>query len=173
MKFISSPSDLERLRQDLIKKRKENKTTIALCAGTGCLACGCEAVASAFRDALKQSGLEEAVELKTTGCHGFCERGPLVVIQPGGIFYQKVRPTDVKLIIDQTIKGNQIIKRLLYRDPQSKQTIVHEADIPFYKKQMRLIFGKNGFMDPTSIDDYIALGGYMSVAKALSQMQPE
>ncbi len=90
-----------------------------------------------------------------------------------GFFIKRFRPSDVRLIIDQTIKGNQIIKRLLYQDPQTKQAITHEADIPFYKKQMRLIFGKNGFMDPTSIDDYIALSGYKSVAKALGQMVPE
>ncbi len=171
--FLTSSEDLRRLREQLARHREENRTTITICAGTGCLACGCEPVTNAFKEALKQSLLEHDVEIKTTGCHGFCERGPLVVIQPGGIFYQKVRPADAKLIVDQTIKGQKLVNRLLYKDPLTKEVIVHEKEIPFYKKQMRLIFGKNGFMDPTSINDYILLGGYQAVARALTAMQPE
>lgn len=171
--FLTSPEDLKTLREQLIRQRQENRTVITVCAGTGCLACGCEAVTSAFKEALKQSLLENDVEIKTTGCHGFCERGPLVVIQPNGIFYQRVKPADTRLIVDQTIKGQKLVNRLLYKDPQTKEVMIHEKDIPFYKKQMRLIFGKNGFMDPTSINDYIALGGYQAAAKALTTMQPE
>jgi NADH-quinone oxidoreductase subunit F len=169
---ISSFTDLEKMRKQIIAQRQENKTIVTICAGTGCQACGCEAVTIAFKEALRQSLLDNDVELKTTGCHGFCERGPLVVIQPRGIFYQRVKPADARLIIDQTIKGSQLVNRLLYRDPQTKQVIAHEKDIPFYKKQMRLIFGKNGYMDPTSINDYVVLGGYQSLAKALT-MKPE
>ncbi|NMC43461.1 MAG: 4Fe-4S binding protein [candidate division Zixibacteria bacterium] len=169
---LASPSALEDFRAQLIKHRQEEKTTITVCSGTGCLACGCEKVSAAMHEALVASHLDTVVELKRTGCHGFCERGPLVVIHPQGIFYQRVKPGDAKLIVDQTIKAGQTVHRLLYTDPQTKQTIMHEADIPFYKKQMRLIFGKNGHMDPTSINDYIALGGYAQVVKALA-MKPE
>jgi len=171
--FLTSSEDLKTLRERLIRQRQEDRTVITVCAGTGCLACGCEAVTSAFKEALKQSLLENDVEIKTTGCHGFCERGPLVVIQPNSIFYQKVKPADARLIVDQTIKGQKLVNRLLYKDPQTKEVMIHEKDIPFYKKQKRLIFGKNGFMDPTSINDYIALGGYQAAAKALTTMQPE
>lgn len=169
---IASAEDLGLLREQLLKQRQESKTIISVCAGTGCLACGCEQVAVAFKDGLSQSHLDGVVEIKTTGCHGFCERGPLVVVQPAGIFYQKVKPADAKLIIDQTIKGGQLIHRLLYRDPQTNEVIQFEKDIPFYQKQLRLIFGKNGHMDPTSINDYIALGGYQAVVKALATMEP-
>jgi NADH-quinone oxidoreductase subunit F len=172
MTLLGSTSALQKLREKLIKQRQENRTIITICAGTGCLACGCESVTSAIRESLVHNHLDKDVELKTTGCHGFCERGPLVVIQPEGIFYQRVKPGDAKLIIDQTIKGGQLVNSLLYKDPQSKQVIVHEKDIPFYKKQMRLIFGKNGHLDPTSIHDYIALGGYQSLIMAL-KMKPE
>ncbi len=170
---LNSPADLEKLREQLVKQREERRTIITVCAGTGCLACGCESVVKAFRAALEESRLEKDVEIKTTGCHGFCERGPLTVIQPDGIFYQRVKPADAKLIVDQTIKGGKLVNKLLYRDPQTKKVIQYERDIPFYKKQMRLIFGKNGFMDPTSINDYIALGGYAALCKALFTMQPE
>ncbi|MBU1937790.1 SLBB domain-containing protein, partial [bacterium] len=113
------------------------------------------------------------IEIRTTGCHGFCERGPLVVLQPEGIFYQQVKPADAKPIIEQTIQKGEVIEKLLYRDPQTKEVLTHEKDIPFYSKQMRLIFGMNGHMDPTSIHDYIALGGYAALARALLKMQPE
>ncbi len=170
---LSCPADLDDLRTQLVEQRKKGKTIITVCAGTGCLACGCEAVTSVFRDAILQNRLQEDVEIKTTGCHGFCERGPLVVIQPRGIFYQRTKPSDVKAIVDRTIKNGELVKKLLYRNPQTNEVIVHERDIPFYSKQMRLVFGKNGFMDPTAINDYIALGGYRALAKALTTMPPE
>ncbi|MDD5088508.1 MAG: NADH-quinone oxidoreductase subunit NuoF [bacterium] len=169
---LTSPAQLDALRKRLIERRQGNKTIVTICAGTGCLACGCEAVANAFREELKEGRLESIVELRLTGCHGFCERGPLVVIHPDEIFYQKVKPRDVKLIVDQTIKGGKLVNKLLYKDPQTKQVIPHEREIPFYKKQMRLIFGKNGHMDPTAIGDYIVLGGYSALPKAL-RMTPE
>jgi NADH-quinone oxidoreductase subunit F len=170
---LASPEELEELREQLIQHHDANKTVITICAGTGCLACGCEAVRNAFQETLKENLLENDVEIKTTGCHGFCERGPLVVLQPEGIFYQRVRPSDAKLIVDQTIKHGQLVNKLLYRDPQTKKVIQYEREIPFYRKQMRLIFGKNGFMDPHSIHDYIRLGGYAAMNKALFKMQPD
>jgi len=170
---ISSPDEFFQLKEKLIEQRKEGRTIITVCAGTGCLACGCEPVTAAFREAIIESHLENEVEIRTTGCHGFCERGPLVVLQPERTFYQKVKPADTKLIVNQTIKGGQLVKKLMYRDPQTKEYIQFEKDIPFYKKQMRLIFGKNGHMDPTSIHDYFVLGGYQALVKTLSTMQPE
>jgi NADH-quinone oxidoreductase subunit F len=170
---LNSPKELFDLHAKLNADRDPNKVSISICAGTGCLACGCAAVADAFREEIRKDNLESEVEIKTTGCHGFCERGPLVLIQPKGIFYQKLRPSDVKLVVEQTIKGGRLVNRLLYCDPQTKQTIPLAKDIPFYQKQLRLIFGRNGFMDPVKIEDYIALGGYQSLVKALTKMQPE
>jgi NADH:ubiquinone oxidoreductase subunit F (NADH-binding)/(2Fe-2S) ferredoxin len=173
MKFMSSPSDLERLRLDLLKHRQENKTVIAVCAGTGCQACGCEAVLDALKNKLHECGLENAVEIKATGCPGPCEWGPLMTIYPQKIFYVKVSPRDVNLIVDQTIKSNKIVQKLLYKDPISNKIIAHEDDIPFFKKQMRLLIGKNNHIDPTSIHDYILLGGYQSLAKTLKNTPEE
>ncbi|MBU1320400.1 MAG: NAD(P)H-dependent oxidoreductase subunit E [candidate division Zixibacteria bacterium] len=170
---ISSPKELDRFRDRLVKERQQQKTIITVCAGTGCLACGAESVIAAFKDSLRDCRPGDNVQVRTTGCHGFCERGPLVVIQPEGIFYQKVKPVDAKLIVDRTIKDGQLVKKLLYCDPLTDEVIVHEKDIPFYKKQMRLVFGKNGLMDPTSIDDYVALGGYQPLAKTLTTMTPD
>lgn len=170
---LNTPLELNQFREKLVKQRSENKTILTICAGTGCLACGCESVTEAFRAALADARVREAVEIKTTGCHGFCERGPLVVIQPDDIFYQKVKPADAKLIVEQTILGGQLVKKLLYKDPLTKKEIPKERDIPFYKKQQRLIFGLNGYMDPTAINDYLALGGYEALVKALFMMSAD
>ncbi len=173
MKLMSSASDLEKLRLDLLKHRQENKTVVAVCAGTGCLACGCEAVLDALKAKLQECGLENAVEIKATGCPGPCELGPLMTIYPQKIFYVKVSPRDVNLIVDQTIKSNKIVQKLLYKDPISHKIITHEDEIPFFKKQMRLLIGMNNHIDPTSIHDYFLLGGYRSLAKALKNTPEE
>jgi NADH:ubiquinone oxidoreductase subunit F (NADH-binding)/(2Fe-2S) ferredoxin/NAD-dependent dihydropyrimidine dehydrogenase PreA subunit len=170
---ILTPQGLNDYRDQIMASRDPNKMSISVCAGTGCLACGCQAVVNTLRKEIAAAGLEHEVDIKTTGCHGFCERGPLLLINPEGIFYQRVKPADVKLIVDQTVRGGRLVNKLLYRDPQTGEVIKHAEDIPFYKKQMRLIFGRNGQMDPASIEDYIALGGYGPAAKALTRMQPE
>jgi NADH:ubiquinone oxidoreductase subunit F (NADH-binding)/(2Fe-2S) ferredoxin/Fe-S-cluster-containing hydrogenase component 2 len=172
MSVLATPHDLAERRRLLQARTDANHTWIKLCAGTGCLACGCEEVAAAFRDKIHRDGLEDVVHLKLTGCHGFCERGPLVVIRPQGIFYQRVSPDDVPLIIDQTVLHGALVNKLLYQDPTTRKRIEKEGEIPFYRKQMRLILAKNGYMDPTSIDDYLALGGYGAMARALTTMQP-
>jgi len=112
------------------------------------------------------------VDIRATGCHGFCERGPLVVIKPEDIFYQRVRVKDVPEILTETIGKGNVIERMLYSDRASGKKITYEHDVPFYKLQKRLVFGNNGLIDPTSIEDYLAVGGYAALSKAL-QMKPE
>jgi NADH-quinone oxidoreductase subunit F len=170
---LKSPAALEELRGHFQWQRDSHRTIISVCAGTGCQACGCEKVLAALRKKIQESGLSEQVEVKATGCPGPCEWGPLLTIHPDRIFYIKVQPADAARIVDQTIKGGQIIKRLLYRDPVTGETVTHEDEVPFFKKQMRLLIGNNNRIDPTAINDYIALGGYRSVAKALTTMAPE
>jgi NADH-quinone oxidoreductase subunit F len=172
-KRVSSPSELENLRQSILQKRDPNKSCITVCAGTGCRASGAEAVVDAFKDEIERRELQINVELKETGCHGFCERGPLVVIRPKRVFYQRVKPEDVSEIVSETALWGNIIERLLYVDPATGGKIVYEPDVPFYKKQTRTIFGANGEIDPTNIEDYIAVGGYSALSKVLFQMSPE
>jgi NADH-quinone oxidoreductase subunit F len=157
----------------LIQRRDPNKPCIALCGGTGCLASGAREVADVFKEELKKQNVDGKVEFRESGCHGFCERGPLVVIRPKNIFYQRIQPKDVSEIVFKTIKENKIIDRFLYVDPRTKERLVHESDIPFYKLQKRIVFGSNGEIDPTSIEDYIGIGGYAALAKVLSSMSPE
>ncbi len=170
---LNTISDLEHLRESLTQRRDPNKPCIALCGGTGCLASGAREVADVFKEELKKQNVDGKVEFRESGCHGFCERGPLVVIRPKNIFYQRIQPKDVPEIVVKTIKEDKIIDRLLYVDPTTKERLVHESDIPFYKLQKRIVFGSNGEIDPTSIEDYIGIGGYAALAKVLSSMSPE
>jgi len=172
-KRLKSVSELENLRQSILQKRDQSQTCVSVCGGTGCRASGAEAVVDAFLDEIERRELQINIELKETGCHGFCERGPIVVIRPKRIFYQRVKPEDVSEIISETVLQGNIIERLLYVDPVTNEKIVYEPDVPFYKRQTRTIFGANGEIDPTEIDDYIAIGGYSALSKALFQMSPE
>ena len=172
-KRLSSPSELESLRQSIVQKRDPSRPCITVCAGTGCRASGTEAVIEAFKEEIERREIQLDVELKETGCHGFCERGPLVVIRPKKIFYQRVKPEDITEIISETVLNGNIIERLLYVDPATNEKIIYEPDVPFYKRQTRTIFGANGEIDPTEIDDYIAIGGYSALSKVLSHMSPE
>jgi NADH:ubiquinone oxidoreductase subunit F (NADH-binding)/(2Fe-2S) ferredoxin/ferredoxin len=173
MPRINSPAELEALRKGILSKRDPNKPCITLCSGTACHASGSEEVAASIEEEIKKQGLSAKVDFRKTGCHGFCEKGPIIVIRPEKICYLQIEPKDVPEIISQTIKGKKVIERLLYTDPNTNEKIVHEFEIPFYKNQERLVFGSNGEIDPASIDDYLALGGYSALAKALSQMTPE
>lgn len=169
---ILTHKDLVDLREKLSQRRASKITCISLCAGTGCHAAGSEAVRDAFINEIKRRELQTNVELKETGCHGFCEQGPIVVIRPQRIFYRQVKPEDVEEIIDETILKGNIIERLLYVNPVTNEKIAYESSVPFYKKQMRIVFGDNGEIDPTVIEDYIAVGGYSTLGKVLLQMSP-
>ena len=170
---IASVARLEEIRRELEAKGRRYATTISVCAGTGCQAYGCQEAVDAFASELRTRKLDEKVLLRSTGCHGFCEKGPLAVIQPGGVFYQQIKIKDVPDIVEKTIIGGQVIERLLYSEPKTKERIAREADVPFYKFQERIVFGRNGIIDPTSIEDYIAAGGYEALAKAVTTMSPE
>ncbi|MBM4433290.1 MAG: NADH-quinone oxidoreductase subunit F, partial [Chloroflexi bacterium] len=172
-KKLSSPDELEAIRKSIIQSRNPNKLCLTICGGTGCSAYGSEKVAAAFKEEVRQQGFEGKVDIRTTGCHGFCERGPLIVINPQHIFYQRIGVNDVPEIISETIAKGNVIDRLLYTDPATKEKITYEQEVPFYKKQKRLVFGNNGNIDPTSIDDYLAVGGYSALSKALFEMSPE
>ena len=170
---ICSPADLERLRETLVQGRDPDKPCITICAGTGCLAHGCQRLVSAFQEELARHGLTDQVDIRTTGCHGFCERGPVVVIHPEGIFYERMQPQDAAEVVERTIINHEIVERLLYTDPATGEQIVYERDVPFYKHQTRMVMAHNGLIDPTSIEDYISVGGYGALLKALYTMQPD
>jgi NADP-reducing hydrogenase subunit HndC len=170
MSRINSPAELVQFSKGILSKRDPNKPCITLCSGSACLASGSGEVIASLEEEIEKQGLSDEVEIRKTGCHGFCERGPIIVIHPEEISYFQIEPKDVPEIISQTIKEKKVIERLLYVDPSTNEKIIHEAEIPFYKNQERLIFGSNGSIDPKSIHDYLAIGGYSALAKALSEM---
>lgn len=172
MSRIKSLSDLERWRQDILGRQAQYETTVSVCGGTGCQAYDCQKVKVAFQKELKKKKLDTKVFLKITGCPGFCEKGPLVTIQPQNIFYQKVKPLDVPQIISETIEKKMIIEHLLFAETELQQKFTSASDIPFYKPQMRLILSQNEFIDPNRIEDYVALGGYQALAKAFLKITP-
>ena len=167
-------TDAKALRQ-VQDKLKENydpqRKLVTICAGTGCRGYGCIKVKEELEAEIKKQKMD--VEVRATGCFGFCEKGPLIVIHPQKIFYQQVKEKDVADIVTKTVMQGEIIEKLLYRDPVTAESVMKEEDVPFYKKQQRLVFGSNGMIDPTLIESYLAIGGYTSLAKALSEMNPE
>ena len=175
MVALTSPTALDKLHLKLADSYKPDQPCITVCGGTGCRVYGSEKVWEAFRNELASRKVAAQLEMdvKVTGCHGFCEKGPLVVIRPQGIFYSHVRIEDVPEIITETIQGGKLIDRLLYVDPQSGEKIANEEDVPFYKNQYRLILNLNGDLDPLQIDEYIAHGGYGSLARVLAKMSPD
>jgi NADP-reducing hydrogenase subunit HndC len=173
MSQINSPAELEEFRKGILSKRDPNKTCITLCSGSACHASGSKEVALRIEEEIEKQGLSDEVDIRKTGCHGFCERGPIIVIHPDEICYLQIKPEDVPEIVSQTIKEKKVIERLLYTDPGTNEKIVHESEIPFYKNQKRLVFGSNGNIDPKSIDDYLAIDGYSALAKVLFHMTPE
>ncbi|MBI5018091.1 MAG: 4Fe-4S binding protein [Deltaproteobacteria bacterium] len=173
MSRINSPAELEVRRKGILSNRDPQRPRITLCAGSACHASGSGDVAASIEEEIKNQGLVGEVVFRKTGCHGFCERGPIIVIHPDEICYFQIEPNDVPEIIRETIIGKKIIGRLLYVDPSTGEKIVHESQIPFYKHQERLVFGSNGSIDPKSIDDYLAIGGYSALATALFSMSAD
>jgi NADH-quinone oxidoreductase subunit F len=147
------------------------KKFVTICAGTGCRASGSLKVKEALEAEIKKQNMN--VDVLATGCLGFCEKGPMVVVHPDKYFYQHVKVEDVPEIVSKTVAKGEVISRLLYRHPETKKTLFREEDLPFYKKQLRVVFGKNGMIDPAKIDDYFAIDGYQALAKVLSEMTPE
>ncbi len=172
MPRINSPGELEAVRREIESQTHRSKPCVLICAGSGCIASGAADVLAAFVAEIEKQGLAVDVGTKGTGCHGFCERGPVVVLYPEEISYLQVKPEDVPEIVSRTLKEKEIVERLIYVDPATGEKAAHESDIPFYKNQQRHIIGSNIKIDPKSIEDYVALGGYSALAKALCSMTP-
>ncbi len=169
---LVNPHALEEIRNALRRDSALDRPAILVCAGTGCIANGSLKVAEALDAALRASGSAGTVELliKKTGCHGFCEKGPLVVFRPSGTVYTRVKAKDAAEIVEKTVLGNEVLPRFLYRLPGTEQTFEDYDRIPFYSKQQRNVLRNIGRIDPEDIRDYIAHGGYSALAKVLSEM---
>ena len=172
MKVIRSATELADLRAELHKARDERRISIRSCLSTGCRAQKSVKVVAALEEEIRRRGLEEQIAIVRTGCHGFCEMGPIMVVEPQNIFYCHVKPKDVVDILERTALHEEVVERLLWKDQQTGERIIREQDLPIYRKQQKNISYYSGKIDPCSIKDNIAVGGYEALAKALNVMTP-
>ncbi len=173
MERVKNFEQLHQWHQSLLDLQDPQQTTIYLCDGPGCSAYGSGEVYEALLREIEARKLGRQVAIKKTGCHGFCERAPLLVVAPQEIFYQQITPEDVPEIVSETVEKKNIIGRLLYKDPVSGKPYIYSHEVPFYQKQKRLVLGENGRIDPTSLEDYITYQGYGALSKVLAFMTPE
>jgi NADH-quinone oxidoreductase subunit F len=172
MPRLQEVNELGTERRRILEIQQQFPTTVLICSGTGCQATRSLAVIEAFKKQLQSQGLAEKVLVRTTGCQGFCEQGPIMVLEPEGILYCRLSPEDCRDIVSHTIKKGEVLERLLYQDPVSGQRITKEKDIPFYRDQDRILLSFNRLVDPKSIEDYIAMGGYTALTQVLTGMAP-
>ena len=172
---IESAAAYDELRRRAREEAAAHRQEILVCCGTGCLANGSMRVAEAFTNELQARGLNAEVGTftKRTGCHGFCQRGPLVVIQPAGVLYTQVKPKDVPEICEKTVAGGTVIPRLLYKNPADKKRVEHYAEVPFYANQTRVAMRNIGKIDPTDISDAVAHDAWAGLVKAMLEMTPD
>jgi NADH-quinone oxidoreductase subunit F len=173
MSSLNSYRELEHLRENLQEQRQNITTTVMVCGGTGCQVSQSQAVIDAIGDELSRQRLGSGVRMYVTGCHGFCEQGPVMILEPGNVFYCHVSPQDAYEIVSQTVAKGEIVERLLYRDPVSGKRFQTQSEIPFYKAQDRQLLSQNRMIDPCSIEDYIVAGGYSTLSRVLNGMAPE
>ena len=147
-------------------------THVLVCGGTGCKASEGEEIRQRFNTLVREYGLEDEVQVVTTGCFGFCEMGPIVKLLPDKTFYVKVSAADVDEIIKEHVVKGRPVERLLYRDPVSGAPVRDSKKMVFYKKQVRIALRNCGFIDPENIEEYIARDGYQALAKCLMEMTP-
>ena len=149
------------------------KIQMLVCGGTGCKSAEADGIVTNLEKAIIANNLSDDVQVLTTGCFGFCEKGPVVKILPDNTFYVQVQPEDAEeLVAEHCVKGRKV-ERLLYVNPDTKEIISDSKDMDFYKKQMRIALRNCGLIDPDVIDDYIARDGYQAIGKALTEMTPE
>jgi NADH-quinone oxidoreductase subunit F len=154
-------------------ENNDYKVDILVCGGTGCQASESIDVVQTFNQIIENEGLRSRVQVVTTGCFGFCEKGPIVKIMPDNVFYIEVTPEKAKLIIKDHIIGGKVVEECLYQDAATKKGIALQSDIPFYKKQIRIALRNCGLINPEDIREYIAMEGYEALGRALKEGTPE
>src|SRR4030065_463755 len=154
LKQIRTVFDLEKMREQILKNRESQKIVLRTC-NTGCRARKSQKVVDALENAIQEQGVKDTVKIKKTGCHGFCEMGPIIVVEPENIFYQKVKPEDAHEIVSRLTEGD-VVENLLWKDPVTKEQITLERDLPTYKRQKTEVTYRCGIIVPTDIEDYIA-----------------
>jgi NADH:ubiquinone oxidoreductase subunit F (NADH-binding)/(2Fe-2S) ferredoxin/ferredoxin len=149
------------------------RANLMVCAGTGCVACNALKVKDTLKDEIKSRGLENEIQIVLTGCNGFCANGPIMSVQPDDIFYQKLKPEDVPLIVEEHLLKGRPVEKFMFRDTGTKSAVPRMNDIPFFKLQILRALRNKGMIDPENIEDYISRDGYQGAARALLELTPE
>ena len=173
MPRLNSLNELESYRASCRSQQDPKRPCLTVCAGSGCSAAGAHDVLDGLHKELAKRGLQGKIDVKSTGCHGFCERGPLMIVWPEGTFYNQVSLRDVAAVVNSVTNGRVPVEKLLYVDPATGKKVRTEDEVPFYAKQQRILFGNNGRIDPKRIEDYLMVGGYSALARVLGGMKPE
>ncbi|MGB6339781.1 MAG: NAD(P)H-dependent oxidoreductase subunit E, partial [Candidatus Aminicenantaceae bacterium] len=165
MKLTSFEDLKQKIQHESLTRAEEKHTILTVSAGTCGRARGSLKVVEELERVIQEKKLKDRVSVKITGCHGFCEAEPNIIIQPQNLFYQNVQPSDAEAIIQETVLNDQIIDRFLYKEHDTGELKSSGPDIGFYKKQLRNVLGDNEQIEPTKIEDYFAVGGYSALAK--------
>ncbi len=173
MPRAENPKALASLQQQLKEKMQAWPLRVTLSSGTCGQASGSLDVLNALKTHINDAGLRDKVHLRVTGCHGFCQHEPLLILEPLNVLYCRVTPADAGEIVSESLVKRNVIERLLFHDPVSGKTVRQEADLPFFAKQDRDLMGQNRVIDPLDIGEYIASGGYSALAKVLTSMSPD
>jgi NADH:ubiquinone oxidoreductase subunit F (NADH-binding)/(2Fe-2S) ferredoxin len=173
MSKLLDPGALASFREELTKDRQAWPLRITVSSGTCGEASGSIGVLKALEVYLQDRGLTDKVHVRVTGCQGFCQQEPLVTVEPLDALYCKVTPADIPEIVSESLVNNRVVDRLCFVDAESGQTTRKPADLPFFAKQDRELIGRNRYIDPRDIGDYIASGGYSALAQVLTSMDPE
>jgi len=173
MPKFESMNHLEEYRGRLLSSRNPQEPQVLVCGGPGCLPMGSEEVAAAFQAELKQRGLAGNVVLKESGCQGLCAKAVKVMLRPQGITYQQVTAEDVPEIVEATLVNGKILDKFCYQDPGDGSVKAYKSEVPFYQGQRPIVLGKMDLIDPTSLDDYLAQGGYQALQKVLGGKSSE
>mgnify|MGYP000138543855 CR=1 FL=1 len=164
----------ERLRPVLEERLQEGQlampTQVLVCTGVGCLSAGSQEVMAALKREIKSRGLN--VTVTHTGCYGYCKMGPLLLVYPGGVFYRQVSPGDAPRLVQQHLAGGEPVENLLYREP-GREPVLFVGDVPFFRKQMRVVLANAGLINPEDIEEYIARDGYAALSRVLAEYSPE
>jgi NADH-quinone oxidoreductase subunit F len=170
--LIRTKNDLFEIQKSRLEKRAGIKYEVFVCYGAGCVSSNCMAVKDALLKAIKRYGLEDKILVHETGCIGACHLGPSLLIRPGDVYYIKVSPDDAELIVREHLNEGKILSEKCYYDESLGLYVENINDIDFFKKQEKIVLKNCGYMDHSSIEDYIANGGYFTLADALSGMSP-
>jgi NADH-quinone oxidoreductase subunit F len=151
----------------------KGRKRVVICGGLNCGSAGAFRLADVFRDSIKAQKLEKSVTVVLSGCRGFCEQGPSIIVEPDRTFYRWLTQEDIPEIVESHLRDGRLVERLLYREPNTNAVCKTCDDIPFYQKQRKVVLEHCGFIDPENISDYIAVGGYLALTKALNHMTPD